>query len=198
MYSGDGGWNLIQLISFFIFWYLFGGILPALYIGKRKGLDLRVEGSGNPGARNAGRVLGKSMFFVVLLLDATKGALPIIVSRALGFSPAIVLLMLFAAVLGHCFPLFHRFRGGKGAASLLGGMIVFQPLVLLLILIFSGLLYSWIRQKTKAALLGLSAIIPAIFIGYGQWAGIVAFCLFALVIYTHRSYFINEQGRQSV
>ncbi|PIC56716.1 glycerol-3-phosphate acyltransferase [Sporosarcina sp. P12(2017)] len=193
-----GGRSLIQLISFFIFWYLVGGILPALYIGKRLGLDLRVEGSGNPGARNAGRVLGKSMFFVVLLLDAIKGALPIIVSRVFGFSPAIVLLMLFAVMLGHCFPLFHRFRGGKGAASLLGGMIVFQPLVLLLILIFSGLLYSWIRKKTKAAVLGLSAIVPAVFIGYGEWAGIVAVCLFVLVVYTHRSYFINQQGRQSI
>ncbi|WP_303967379.1 glycerol-3-phosphate acyltransferase [Sporosarcina ureae] len=181
---------MLQLIIFFIIWYLVGSILPALYVGKSKGLDLRAEGSGNPGARNAGRVLGKSMFFVVLFLDAMKGALPIMVMRALGFSPAIMLLMLFAVILGHCFPLFHRLRGGKGAASLLGGMIVFQPLVLLLTLIFSGLLYSWIRKKTKAAVLGLSAIIPAVFIGYGEWAGIVAICLVALVIYTHRSYFI--------
>lgn len=182
---------MLQLIIFFIIWYVVGSILPALYIGKRKGQDLRVEGSGNPGARNAGRVLGKSMFFIVLFLDAAKGALPILVSRALGFSPELILLMLFAVILGHCFPLFHRLRGGKGAASLLGGMIVFQPLVLLLALIFSGLLYSWIRQKTKAAVLGLSAIIAAIFIGYGEWAGIVAICLVALVVYTHRSYFIN-------
>ncbi|PIC79202.1 hypothetical protein CSV75_13230 [Sporosarcina sp. P18a] len=74
----DGHRHLIRLIIFFIFWYLVDEILPALYLGKSKGVDLRVEGSGNQGALNAESVLGKSLFFVVLLLDAIKEALPIV------------------------------------------------------------------------------------------------------------------------
>lgn len=179
----------------FVFWYMVGSILPALYIGKSKGIDMRDTGSGNPGARNAGRVFGKFAFMAVLLLDMAKGAVAVLVSRSFGMGPTEQLLMLLAVMLGHCFPLFHRFRGGKGAASLSGGLLAFQPLLIVPVLLLAVVLYVLIRQKTKAAVLSIVAVVPVLFI-WGDWtAGVVSLCLFALLLVTHRSYLTPSQGR---
>ena len=179
----------------FLFWYMVGGILPALYIGKSKGIDVRETGSGNLGARNAGRALGKSTFVVVLLLDMAKGALPVLVSRSFGMSPTEQLLMLGAVMIGHCYPAIHRFRGGKGAASLSGGLLAFQPLLIVPVFLLAVILCALIRQKTKAAVLSIAAVVPVIFIWSDWMAGTVSLCLFALLVVTHRSYLIPSQGR---
>lgn len=169
----------------FVFWYIVGGLLPALAIGKAMGVDVRLEGSGNPGARNVGRVLGKSAFFVVLFLDAAKGALPVLVSRSLGLSPTVQLLLLFAVVLGHCYPVIHRFRGGKGAGAFVGGLLVFSPLALLAVLLLGAAMFQIVEEKTKGSVLALSAIVPVILIMYGWAAGGVAVALVALLFVTH-------------
>ncbi|WP_301110018.1 glycerol-3-phosphate acyltransferase [Sporosarcina sp.] len=174
----------------FILCYLVGGVLPALYVGRAKGIDIRSQGSGNPGARNAGRMLGEKAFVLVLVLDAAKGALPVLVGKSLGFSPAVVLLLLFAVMLGHCFPILHHFRGGKGAASLLGGIIAFQPLLAVPIILAAVVLYAFIREKTKVSVLAMTVIIPMIAILHGWLAGGIALCLIALLLVTHRSYLL--------
>lgn len=174
----------------FIIFYLIGSLLPALYVGRAKGIDIRLVGSGNPGARNVGRMLGTMAFVLVLLLDVTKGALPVLVSKSLGFSPAAQLLMLFAVMLGHCYPMMHRFQGGKGAASLIGGIIAFQPLLAVPIILAAVVLFLFIREKTKVGVLAMAVIIPMIVIWHGWLAGGIALCLIALLFVTHRRYIL--------
>ncbi|MBZ0121662.1 MAG: glycerol-3-phosphate 1-O-acyltransferase PlsY [Sandaracinaceae bacterium] len=108
--------------------YLLGSISFAILIGRRHGVDLREEGSGNPGATNAGRVLGKRIGRWVLLLDFLKGAVPAGVGWALlGLDSPWTSAIAAAAVVGHCFPIWHGLRGGKGVATSGGVLLVLAP-----------------------------------------------------------------------
>ena len=108
--------------------YLLGSISSALILAERRGIDLREAGSGNPGATNAERVLGKRAGRIVLAADAAKGALPALVARAaLGPDHPWTAATGLAAALGHCFPIWHGFRGGKGAATAAGVLLVLVP-----------------------------------------------------------------------
>lgn len=108
--------------------YLLGSISFGLVAARRAGADLRGEGSGNIGATNVGRVLGKRTGRVVLVLDALKGFAPVLAARLLlgpddGFTAATGV----AAVLGHLAPVWHRFKGGKGAATSAGVLLAALP-----------------------------------------------------------------------
>lgn len=108
--------------------YLLGSISSALILAKRRGVDLRHEGSGNPGATNVARVLGERAGRLVLVFDAGKGALPALLARvALGPDDPWTAATGAAAALGHCFPVWHGFRGGKGAATAAGVLLVLVP-----------------------------------------------------------------------
>jgi glycerol-3-phosphate acyltransferase PlsY len=108
--------------------YLLGSVSFGLLLAKRRGVDLRAEGSGNVGATNVGRLLGKDAGRRVLLLDAAKGALPALAARmALGKDDPWTAAVGTAAVVGHCFPLWHGLRGGKGAATAVGVLLVLAP-----------------------------------------------------------------------
>jgi len=117
----------------------FAGSTPfGLLLGLAKGVDIRREGSCNIGATNAGRLLGKRYFYLVLTLDALKGLLPTLAARHVlvsggmldaRFSTACILWLLvgFAAVAGHNWPVYLRFRGGKGVATSLGTVLAIYP-----------------------------------------------------------------------
>ena len=112
--------------------YLIGSVSFAWVAGRLNGIDLRQQGSRSLGATNAGRVLGREWFFFVFALDVAKGWAPVyIVDHALGHGSDTVLLLLVgaAAVLGHIFTCFHRFKGGKAVATSLGVLIALLPLV---------------------------------------------------------------------
>jgi acyl phosphate:glycerol-3-phosphate acyltransferase len=108
--------------------YFVGSISFALIAARRRGIDLYAEGSGNPGATNVGRVLGKREGRIVLALDALKGALPYGAAwLVLGGDDPWTAAAGVAAVVGHCLPVWHRFRGGKGAATAAGVLLVGHP-----------------------------------------------------------------------
>lgn len=111
--------------------FVLGSVNSALILARRAGVDLRSVGSGNPGATNAGRALGRQTGRIVLVLDAAKGAAAVLLARVVA-SPASLLLTVaiagLAVVAGHCFPVFHGFRGGKGAATTLGVMLAAVPI----------------------------------------------------------------------
>lgn len=104
--------------------YLAGSLPSGLLIGRLRGVDLRREGSGNIGATNAGRVLGRPWFFVVFGLDFAKSFVPTFLARTCGgggLAPDLLgLLCGVATILGHVFPVFLRFKGGKGVATACG------------------------------------------------------------------------------
>lgn len=123
-------WALAALVA-----YLVGAIPFGLLVGRAwKGVDIRQHGSGNLGATNALRVLGKRVGGLVLLLDAAKGALPVLllpplVTRLAGASGPSWLPVALAtsAVVGHVFPIYLRFAGGKGVATSAGAMLALHP-----------------------------------------------------------------------
>jgi acyl phosphate:glycerol-3-phosphate acyltransferase len=110
--------------------FLIGSVNPATLVARSLGRDLRAAGSGNPGATNAGRVLGRRWGALVLLLDVAKAYLPtLVVLRTMGLVAALV--AGFAVVLGHVFSPFLGGRGGKGVACALGTLLAIEPWVAL-------------------------------------------------------------------
>ncbi|MCB2183507.1 MAG: glycerol-3-phosphate 1-O-acyltransferase PlsY [Desulfobulbaceae bacterium] len=112
--------------------YLVGSIPFGLVLGKLSGVDIRKGGSGNIGATNVSRLVGKKIGAATLLLDAGKGLVPMVVASSLGFSANIVMFCGAAAFLGHLFPVYLKFKGGKGVATALGVFLYLSPFALLL------------------------------------------------------------------
>ncbi|MFT4542735.1 MAG: glycerol-3-phosphate acyltransferase PlsY [Planctomycetota bacterium] len=123
-------------IGLIIFSYLLGALPFGLLIARAKGIDLRAIGSGNIGATNTMRALGRGWGVTAFCLDFVKGMLPAGVFAALVASDPEVLMSLrvacgTAAVLGHCFPVYLRFKGGKGVATGCGAIVAIDPFVFL-------------------------------------------------------------------
>jgi glycerol-3-phosphate acyltransferase PlsY len=135
--------------------YLLGSIPTGLLIGKKMGVDVRTQGSGNIGATNVARTVGKKVGVLVLLLDALKGALPALLFTALDLDARIhlgdpvdrylVTAVGLAPIVGHCFPVWLRFRGGKGVATAMGVFLVVDPLSLAVGAALFALLYATFR-----------------------------------------------------
>lgn len=132
--------------------YLLGGVPFGLLIGRARGVDVRQRGSGNIGATNVLRVVGKAEAAATLLLDGLKGAAPVLAARALGFSDGWTAAAGLTAFLGHCFPVFLRFRGGKGVATGLGAVLAALPAVGLAALAVWLLTALCFRYSSLAAL----------------------------------------------
>jgi len=104
--------------------YLLGSLSSAIIVCRLAGLpDPRSDGSGNPGATNVLRLGGKKPALVTLAGDMLKGLLPVLLGHALGLAPVLLALVGLAAFLGHLYPVFFRFQGGKGVATALGVLL---------------------------------------------------------------------------
>ena len=174
------------------------GSLPTSYIIGRIffGLDLREHGSGNVGATNALRVLGKKAGMAVLVIDMAKGSLSVLLARYFIQSKNVddpsVLLVLVAvsAMLGHVYTLWLRFAGGKGVATSAGVLLALSPLALFIDLILFSSVVALSRYVSLGSILAALFITPLVAWEAGQWtdprvalALIAAFC----VILRHRS-----------
>ena len=119
--------------------YLLGSVPFGLLYGKLAGIDVRSQGSGNIGATNVGRLLGKKMGALTLISDLLKGILPMLLATAVLAGQSDVerwgMLCGGAAFLGHCFPLYLKFRGGKGVATALGLHLYLAPLPTLAVVV---------------------------------------------------------------
>lgn len=140
--------------------YLIGSIPTAVWYGKFfHGIDVREYGSGNAGATNSLRTLGKKAGIIVLIIDFLKGFLPLFVG--LYFFPEIekntVLLMGIAVIAGHIFPIFAQFRGGKGVATAMGVLVATFPLAALGCVIVFALFVFLTKYVSLASLLGALA-----------------------------------------
>ncbi|HLU68999.1 MAG TPA: glycerol-3-phosphate 1-O-acyltransferase PlsY [Kofleriaceae bacterium] len=185
--------DLALAIAIVLAAYLLGSIPFGLLIGKRMGVDVRKAGSGNIGATNVARTVGKKVGALVLLLDALKGAAPLAAWVALDLgeriqiAPAIDPYLLtavgLAPILGHCFPVWLGFRGGKGVATALGVFLVMDPLVILLAAALFAALYLAFRIVSIGSLSAalavpiLSAVLgrPAPVIALGAAGALVVF-----------------------
>ena len=121
-----------------IFAYLLGSVPTGYLMGAWKGIDVRTVGSGNIGATNVARLVGKRQGILTLVADAAKGFIPVFAAIQLGFAPAAALVG-SAVFLGHLYPIFLKFQGGKGVATALGVFAGLAPLAtLVLIVIFAA------------------------------------------------------------
>jgi acyl phosphate:glycerol-3-phosphate acyltransferase len=133
--------------------YLLGSISFSVVVVKLVlGLDVRTVGSGNAGATNALRAAGKKTGAMVLLLDLTKGVTAVAVPRALDASPAVVGGAAVAVVLGHVFPLFFGFRGGKGVATSAGALGALSPAAMVLALLVFVSVVAWKRYVSLGSM----------------------------------------------
>ncbi|MEX0761574.1 MAG: glycerol-3-phosphate 1-O-acyltransferase PlsY [Dehalococcoidia bacterium] len=109
--------------------YLLGSLPTGVLVGKLwRGVDVRSYGSGSTGATNVLRTLGPRAAAMVLLLDGVKGAAAVLVAMALSDSPVLISLSGILAIIGHSWPVFARFKGGKGVATGLGALVVIAPI----------------------------------------------------------------------
>ena len=165
--------------------YFLGSIPFAIVIGKvffKK--DIRKYGSKNPGGSNAGRVLGKKAGLAVMVLDLLKVVFAIFIASCLGENDAMMVVSGLAAGIGHCFPVFARFKGGKAVATLYGflfGMAVVGPydlrIFILPLFVFLSVLYIW-------KIISLSSICSAIFVaGYFAILEKASFMTGALLVF---------------
>ena len=172
--------------------YLIGSIPTGYLIVKSKtGEDIRTIGSGSTGATNVKRVLGKKWFFIVLLLDALKGALPVIMAKTfvtagahLGLAPVLASI---AVIIGHSKSCFLGFKGGKSVASGVGTILALNWLVGAII----AVVWAIITYTTKYVSVGsIIALLISPFLMYFFWApaAYVAYCgLGAIyIVYLHR------------
>ncbi len=119
--------------------YLLGGVQSAILLGKLKGIDIRLQGSGNAGTTNTVRVLGKKAGAMVLLMDIAKTLIAMLIARLLfnGDNIPSIVVSLYAGIgviLGHSYPIFFGFRGGKGIAATAGLIIgIGNPLLFLIL-----------------------------------------------------------------
>ncbi|HEY7718587.1 MAG TPA: glycerol-3-phosphate acyltransferase [Pedococcus sp.] len=172
--------------------FLLGSVNPASIVARLLGKDLARSGSGNPGATNAGRVLGVRWGVVVGVLDILKGFVPVVVvQQALG--EVLALVVGLAVVLGHIWSPFLRGAGGKGVATSLGAILAVAPWFALVMLVVFGLLLWRVRWVAGAS---VTACLVLLLLGAGSWLGWVpggsrdtgAWCvvLALIVIYRHR------------
>lgn len=176
--------------------YLLGSMPFAVWVGQIfYGVDVREHGSGNAGATNTLRVLGKIPGFSVLFLDVLKGSVAVLLARFSVYDPVSVqfvnleLVLGISALFGHIFPVYAGFRGGKGIATLLGVVIAINPLAAIYSCLVFVLVLFVTRYVSLSSMIASAAFpIYIIFVEKSQYLSLITFSLFitVLVIITHQ------------
>lgn len=184
----------MEMIYFGVIAYIFGAIPCGVWIGKIfKNIDIRKYGSYNSGATNAYRVLGRKYGAMVLLLDALKGFIPLLIAKFYGISGVNLIILGFIAILGHSFSIFLKFKGGKGVATSLGVFLFLMPkviVVLLTIFIVTVTLTKYISLGSivcSAMLPILAYFMPITYPETRKELVIISFLIGLFVIYKHKT-----------
>jgi len=200
---------MIVLLIALLAAYLIGSIPTSYLVGKlARGIDLREHGSGNLGATNAFRVLGWKIGVFVLICDVLKGAVPVLVFSGIvaergGFGLAkynIGLLIGLAAIMGHIFTIFMKFKGGKGVAASMGVFLALAPLPFLIAFSASILLISVTRYVSAGSLIGAILLPILVYIFYPDRVFFIIFTIIVgiLLIVRHRSNIVRLlKGREN-
>lgn len=183
---------MLQIAIAIVMGYLIGSIPTGYLIVKAKtGQDIRKVGSGSTGATNVKRVLGQKWFFIVMLLDAIKGALPVVLAilflhaySQYGLTPVAAAV---AVLLGHSKSVFLGFTGGKSVASGVGTILALNPLVGLSVAVIWGII-TWVSKYVSLGSIIALAVSPFIMWAFKQPAGYIAYCALGAVyiIWLHR------------
>jgi glycerol-3-phosphate acyltransferase PlsY len=172
---------LIVLLAYLIGSIDFGVVLPRI-----AGVDIYEVGSGNPGASNVLRTMGKRWGAVVMLADLVKGLVAVLIADQVAGEVAGYAAM-FAVVFGHCYPIWHRFRGGKGVAAALGALLWLQPIAgVIAVLVWGTVVAVW-RIASIASLLTVAIASVAVpLLGTDGWSLAWFYATMVLIVYRHR------------
>jgi glycerol-3-phosphate acyltransferase PlsY len=185
---------MAALIIKIILSYLLGSVSGSLLLGKLRKVDIRGQGSGSAGGTNAFRTQGLIFALAVVVIDVGKGFIAAWWIAAMDFGgssmilePSVLMMVCgFAAVLGHCFPIWHGFRGGKGAATAVGAVIVIEPWLLL------PLLITWLVTLVLTGYVGLSTVFAGFSMVPASWwmsdpnLMVFSIVLALFLLFTHR------------
>jgi glycerol-3-phosphate acyltransferase PlsY len=192
---------VLELLIKGVLAYLLGSIVGGVIIGRLRGVDIRDLGSGNAGATNALRTQGKAVALAVLVIDLGKGwlatgwlahaNLPVVFPAPPALAVWHVPVCALAVMLGHIYPVWFGFRGGKGVATLVGALLGISPLLTLVFLGTFLLTVMFFGYVGLGSILGSVAVALAVLSGAGGFQPRAALASFAvaaalLVIYTHR------------
>lgn len=178
--------NLLLATGYWLLAFLIGSIPTGLLIAKNKGIDLRKVGSGNIGATNVLRAVGREAALLTLFGDITKGIIPVAIAKTLALDTLNTGIVGIAAILGHNFSLFLKFRGGKGVATSIGVLLAFSPYVSLLTITLWLLIAKWTKYSSLSSLIAFS-LLPLSFymLDYSNEKIIIAIVISFLVIIKH-------------
>jgi glycerol-3-phosphate acyltransferase PlsY len=171
--------STIAIIGLLLFAYLLGSLSSAILLSKLMGFaDPRTDGSNNPGATNVLRIAGKKAAFFTLVGDCLKGLIPVLIAHWLIDDQFIIALTGFSAFLGHCFPLYFSFRGGKGVATAIAVSVGYQWLVGALIIAI-WLLFARVFKISSLAAIVSFICLPVLV--YWQEASLATTGVFTLM-----------------
>lgn len=185
---------MVALIVKIVLAYLLGSVSGSLLVGRLKKVDIRQEGSGNAGGTNAFRTQGLVFALGVVIIDVGKGFMAAWWIPALSFgglseilAPDLLIMACgFAAVVGHCFPVWHDFRGGKGAGAAVGALIVIEPWLLLPMLVIWLITLVLTGYVSLSTVLAGFSLIPAAWWMDNQTLMIFSAVLALFLLFTHR------------
>jgi len=178
---------MLVIIVLILVSYVIGSVPTGYLLGKLRGVDVRIIGSGNVGATNVARAVGKSQGVITLMADAAKGYLPVLAALQLGQDSLTIALTAIAAFLGHLYPLFLKFQGGKGVATGFGALLALAPMAALGLVV----VFALVAGATRIVSLGSLATAvaaplslwlfhqPPVIVGMGFFLG-------AMVVIRHR------------
>lgn len=179
----------MAIVILTVFAYLFGAVPFGLLVARSRGIDIRKQGSGNIGATNVFRCVGKGWGIFTFALDALKGFIPAFVFPWIGKLDAEYgVLFGMAAIIGHSFPVYLKFKGGKGVATSAGMLLGVAPLA-----VGIGFL-CWVVCMVFSRYVSLSSIVAAVVVAATVWiqdqglvVNIALTALATLVIWLHRA-----------
>lgn len=178
--------SMTRIIILLSFAFLVGSIPFGIIVAKAKGVDLKKVGSGNIGATNVLRSLGKWHAIVTLLGDILKGTLVVAIGRYLEVGPFYEGLIGISAILGHNFSIFLRFKGGKGVATSLGVLAIYTPQVALVTVVLWLLVVVSTRYSSLGALVSFGLLPVSVLFLDDSKKLITALLITALIIVRHR------------
>ena len=191
---------MLELGVKFLISYFIGSLMGAMIVGKVRGVDIRTLGSGNAGGSNALRTQGVFFALCVVVIDVSKGAIGagIVPGLELPFAPHdpeisrtwLTLCCAAAAVIGHVWPVYHGFKGGKGAATLIGTLIVLGPVLIVVVLLVWAIIVAvsgYVGLASMSAAISLPVWLAFTRLPDDQPLFIYCVVMAGFIIYWHRS-----------
>ena len=176
---------MVKIIITVIIAYLIGSISPAILLGKARGIDIKKEGSGNAGTTNVLRVMGGKAAIITLIVDILKGFLPALIASSVTGNDYFGYAACIAAFIGHVFPIYFHFKGGKGVAVAFGGLLGVNWKLALICLLTVAVITLITKRMSCGSIAGAaSAVIYALILEPKFLPFVIIMA--GLIIYLHR------------